>query len=401
MYGAGNIGRGFIGGTFSKSGYEVVFVDVNKQIVDRLNSERQYPVVIVGGESTREEIIKNVRAVDGNDIESVIKEISTCDIMATSVGVNILKYIAKPIAGGISARLKSKKPLNILLCENLADANHYFRTELFKYLTPAEQARFDGNIGLIEASIGRMIPALADNGGNPLKVAAEEFDVLHLDKACFVGEPPKLFNTVIYAPFDYYIMRKLYIHNLCHSFCAYLGYLNGYPYISGAVADLDILYAVKSAGLESAGAISRETGKDMTDLTEFADKLFYRFYNPSLKDTVARVGGDPVRKLRSGDRLCGAYTLCRKHNVENSFICLAIAAAFTYGNPADAAAVAVQDYIKANGITQAIEYYTQGAVDRKGIEFIAGLYKRLKSKTSLYDLILLCQKNKADNIKNI
>ena len=32
MYGAGNIGRGFIGQTFSKSGYEVVFVDVNREM---------------------------------------------------------------------------------------------------------------------------------------------------------------------------------------------------------------------------------------------------------------------------------------------------------------------------------------------------------------------------------
>ena len=40
QFGAGNIGRGFIGAVLSKSGYQVVFADVNKEIVDRINADR-------------------------------------------------------------------------------------------------------------------------------------------------------------------------------------------------------------------------------------------------------------------------------------------------------------------------------------------------------------------------
>ena len=35
MYGAGNIGRGFIGQTFSEAGYKVGFVDINKEVISR------------------------------------------------------------------------------------------------------------------------------------------------------------------------------------------------------------------------------------------------------------------------------------------------------------------------------------------------------------------------------
>ena len=37
MYGAGNIGRGFIGQVLHDSGYEVAFIDVNMEVVDALS----------------------------------------------------------------------------------------------------------------------------------------------------------------------------------------------------------------------------------------------------------------------------------------------------------------------------------------------------------------------------
>ena len=46
QFGAGKIGRSFIGQLFSLSGYEVVFIDVYKPVVEALNNRRQYQVVI-------------------------------------------------------------------------------------------------------------------------------------------------------------------------------------------------------------------------------------------------------------------------------------------------------------------------------------------------------------------
>ena len=54
MYGAGNIGRGFIGQLFSESGYEVAFIDVNREIIDQLNRDGQYPVGVLSGTGCRE-----------------------------------------------------------------------------------------------------------------------------------------------------------------------------------------------------------------------------------------------------------------------------------------------------------------------------------------------------------
>ena len=106
VYGAGNIGRGFIGQLFSESGYEVVFIDINQELVDRLNSNGKYPVQILDPRENKEFYVENVRAVNGRCLSVSAEEISNADIMATSVGVNILRnrkndssWIKKKVAG--------------------------------------------------------------------------------------------------------------------------------------------------------------------------------------------------------------------------------------------------------------------------------------------------------------
>ena len=74
QFGAGNIGRSFIGQLFSRSGYEVVFIDINKELVKELNKKRAYKLVIKRNELPDEIIlIENIRAIKsikfGKDFE--------------------------------------------------------------------------------------------------------------------------------------------------------------------------------------------------------------------------------------------------------------------------------------------------------------------------------------------
>ena len=85
MYGAGNIGRGFIGALFSKSGYEVTFIDVAKPVVEALHQRGSYPVRILSDEGFSDEIIEHVDAIDGNDAAAVAEAIANADILATAV----------------------------------------------------------------------------------------------------------------------------------------------------------------------------------------------------------------------------------------------------------------------------------------------------------------------------
>lgn len=312
MYGGGNIGRGFIGMLLSQAGYEVTFVDVVDAVVDTLNREHQYPVRILSSEGYQDVAVTNVCAVNGNHMEAVADAIAEADIMATAVGARILKFIVPNIVAGLRRRwAMGKAPLNIIICENLMDANKVLEGMLKDQLTENEKALFDETVGLVEASIGRMVPVQTEEmkDGNPMRVCVESYGFLPVDKAAFKGEIPQIAGMVPFDPFDFYIKRKLYIHNMGHATCAYLGDLLGLEYIYQAIDVPDVRLIVENAMLESAVALSEKYGVPLGDIVCHIEDLLYRFTNKALQDTCARVGGDPGRKLSPEDRLIGSSSL--------------------------------------------------------------------------------------------
>lgn len=330
MYGGGNIGRGFIGALFSQSGYDVTFIDVVDRVIDTLNAEHRYPVRIVSNDGFEDLEITGVDAVSGDDSAAVAQAIADADIMATAVGVNVLKFIIPNIVAGIRRRFEiTSRPLNIIICENLNDANKIIEGMIKEQLTADEIILFDQRIGLVEAAIGRMVPVQTPEmqAGEPLRVCVERYGFLPVDKDAFKGEIPPIKNMVPFTPFDFYIKRKLFIHNMGHATCAYLGDYTGRQYISEAIADDETYIIVQGAMLESAQALSKQYGMDITDIINNIDDLLGRFANSALMDTCQRVGGDPKRKLQPSDRLVGAALLCLRHGIVPASICTGIAGA--------------------------------------------------------------------------
>lgn len=103
QFGAGNIGRSFIGQIFSKAGWEVVFVDIDPAVIEALNGKRRYTVVV---KDRVEEtiVVQNVRGVLASDPEAVSAQIAGADLLATAVGQGALPRVIKAIAAGILER---------------------------------------------------------------------------------------------------------------------------------------------------------------------------------------------------------------------------------------------------------------------------------------------------------
>ena len=387
MYGAGNIGRGFIGQTFSDAGYQVGFIDINQEVIGRLNADKSYPVHVVTTDANIEKPVNNVYGIDGTDIELVSDEIASCDMMATAIGVNVLKFIAKPIALGIKKRFeRSGKPLDIIICENLIGADEFLKG-LIKAQIPELEKEVEEKVGFIEASIGRMVPVMTEEKkqGNPLRVYVEPYNILPVDKASFKGEIPDVKNLYPFTPFNLFIQRKLFMHNMSHALSAYLGFLRNYEYIYQTVADYDIKYVAYKALMASALAVSKENGVDIKVLIDHADNLLYRFRNTALGDTVARVGKDTKRKLSSNDRLIGALKLCEKHDVDGSYLCIGIAAGLIFNPDGDESSQELSAFATENGVKATLEKYSD--YNGKNVDLIANLYADLKTGKSLDDIV--------------
>ncbi|MCL2662058.1 MAG: mannitol dehydrogenase [Oscillospiraceae bacterium] len=330
LFGAGSIGRGFIAELLTDAGIEVVFVDINNHLVEAINKQGCYKQIIVGI-NTKEKIISNVRAIDGSDTQNVISELCECALISISVGASVLCNIAPVIAQGLIKRWESEiyTPVNILICENLHKAESFLKSEILRHLPENYHKKLDELVGLLETSIGRMIPVVPEEAikSNQATVYVEPYRYLPYDSAHVKGIMPYIPAAIPYSPFEYYTERKLFVHNMGHFICALYGHLLGYTYIWESIGNPTIAYFVRSAMSCSALALSKKHIVDYTELMEHVEDLLYRFSNKELRDTIERVLRDASRKLSPDERLYGALKLCEEQNVSTIYIQLGIAAA--------------------------------------------------------------------------
>lgn len=355
QFGAGNIGRGFTGQLFTESGYEVVFVDVVDEIVHLINERGWYPIEIAS-DHPETVIIRNVRAVHGNNREAVAREIFDASIVCTAVGVNVLRHVAPSIAKGIKLRADAKvnDSLNIIICENLLHASDVLRGYILEELPSAYADYVREHVGFVESVVSRMVPVMTEEQRqrDPLLVVVEEYKKLPVDRKGFVGEIPAIVGLQPYDNFEAYVERKLFTHNLGHAAAAYLGYLRGFEYIYQSMNDPIVRKVVEGALAETGEALIKRHGFTPEEHKEHIDDLLRRFSNVALGDQVARVARDPIRKLGPDDRLIGSAKLCMEYKIKPDNICLATAAALLYDHPDDEAALKLQKMIQEEGLDQ-------------------------------------------------
>ncbi|MFQ6058627.1 MAG: mannitol-1-phosphate 5-dehydrogenase [Anaerolineae bacterium] len=354
IFGAGNIGRGFLGQLFTESGYEVVFVEINRQLVDCLNQQGSYTLRMVDNEFSQDLTIAHVRAVDGRDEKAVAREIVAADLMATAVGVRALPQVAPVIALGIARRAAAgvESPLNIIICENLKDASQALRGMVQENLPGEHHGYLEEKVGFVETVIARMVPLLPDEvrARDPTFVAVEPYKVLPVDKKGFKGAIPDIVGLEPRQDFAAYVDRKLYLHNAGHAILGYLGYQKGLEYGYEALDDPQIRPLLDQALDEAARALVAEHGFDPKALRAHVADVVARFANRPLGDTIFRLARDPIRKLGPTDRLVGGARLALKHGIEPHALSWGIAAGLAFDDPRDPQASRLQEMLRDQGL---------------------------------------------------
>ena len=355
-FGAGNIGRGFIGLLLSQAGYHVTFVDVAAPLVDDINTLGKYNVQIFG--EAGKTLVENVSAINSNEnLDALLDAIVEADIVTTAIGPNILKFIAPNIAKGLTKRIATNKtPLNIIACENMVGGSTVLKGFVYQNLADDIKPEVDKLIGFPDAAVDRIVPL--QKNYEKLLVKVEPYAEWDVDSKGVVGELPPIKGMTLVDNLGAYIERKLFTVNTGHASIAYLAYQKGLPDISSAMRDEDIVAAARAVWAETSAMLIDKYGFDPIVHQKYVMTTEERFKNPEISDEVTRVARGPKRKLSAGDRLVSPAIQLIESGKKPAALAKVIAAALKFDYAEDKEAVEVQDFIKANGIDAAITHFT-------------------------------------------
>lgn len=301
--------------------------------------------------------VTNISGVNINTSE-LLEEMLTAELITTAVGLAVLPRIAPVIAKGICMRKAAgvTDPLNIIACENGIRASSQLKAEVLKHLTGEEINYVEQYVGFPDCSVDRIVPPVKTE--NFTDVVVESFFEWNVEEKSFRGEAPHIDGMNLADNLIAYIERKLFTLNTGHAITAYLGYLKGYQTIDESIADQKIYTIVRGAMRESGLGLIKKYGFNEESHFKYIDKIINRLRNPNLKDEIARVCREPIRKLSPDDRLIKPFLIARSYNLSTGNLLLGIGAALIYNNPDDPQSVALQDMIEKSGFHATVSKIT-------------------------------------------
>lgn len=383
IFGAGQIGRGFIGELCYDSGYFIVFVDIDERIIELLNKEKKYKIFLLGDEKV-EKVIENFKGINLKDEGKIIDEIVESEIIFTSVGAKNLFTLSEIISKGIKEKYRKNNDfLNIVICENLLFAGEKFKEAILNkgILNDEEKNYIEEKVGFVETVISRMTSPLTDDEKreNMLYVKVEPYKILPVDKRGFKGKIPEINGFFPVENLYQYEELKLFGHNLSHVTCAYFGFIKGYNYIWQCMEDCEILNLLINVQGEVKEALLKKYDFKEKEIENYFSDLNKRFHNKLLGDTVFRVGRDVLRKIGKNERITGAINLCLSYGIFPLNICFVLATALCYNYNLDEEAIKLQKIIDEKGIDFVLNEICE-IKDENIIEKVKDFYRELKNE---------------------
>ena len=353
-FGAGNIGRGFVGLLLHDAGYEVVFADVNAALIDALHAAPSYTVHEVG-EQSHERVVDNFRAINSETDEArLIEEIATAEVVTTAVGPNVLRFVAPVIAAGLDRRAHTLPPLAVIACENAINATDRLAEHVRDSLAPADWERLRGRAVFANTAVDRIVPSQAADAG--INVTVETFYEWVIEARAFAGAPPVIPAAIFVDDLRPYIERKLFTVNTGHATIAYLGFAAGLSRISDALANPAVADAARRVLEETSALLVARHGLDEAEQAAYREKILTRFANPFLPDTVERVGREPLRKLSRRERFIGPAAEIAEAGTRPVALLEAIAAALAFDQPDDAQSVELRRLLRTETAETIVEH---------------------------------------------
>lgn len=375
-FGAGNIGRGFIGDILSKNNVAITFVDVNERVIDELNKRHSYEIE-VAEEGQPHIVVKNVSGVNNaKNPDEVIKAIASADIITTAIGPNILPFIAELIAKGIEARKAAgnNTPIDVLACENMIGGSQYLYQEVKKYLSADDLVFAEQCVGFPNAAVDRIVPAQTHE--DPLFVVVEPFNEWVVETSRMKNPTFKLTGVHYEKDLEPFIERKLFSVNSGHATSAYTGAFYGAKTILEALKDDRIKAQVEAVLGEIRSLLIAKWNFDEQALIDYHKIIISRFENPFIVDDVNRVARTPIRKLGYDERFIRPIRELKERQLSYQNLLKTIAFVFNYNDSNDEQSVQLQELLATKPLSEVVADVT-GLTDQDLISDIVDSIENL------------------------
>lgn len=357
-FGAGNIGRGFIGEILFENNFEIAFVDVNETIINALNERHAYEIEIAE-EGQRHIAVSGVRGINNRlHPESVVEALSTADLVTTAIGPNILPFIANLIAQGIEARRQAgnTQPLDVLACENMIGGSAFLFEEVKKHLSEEGLNFTQTFVGFPNAAVDRIVPAQSHD--DPLFVVVEPFNEWVVETKG-MKRPELRLNGVHYEEnLEPFIERKLFSVNSGHATSAYTGAHFSANTILEALQNPIVKTKVESVLEEIRSLLIAKWGFDEQALVDYHKIILSRFENPFIVDDIARVARTPIRKLGYDERFIRPIRELRERGLSYKNLLAIVSYIFSYYDENDEQSVELQRLLQEKSLTEVVEQVT-------------------------------------------
>lgn len=365
-FGAGNIGRGFIGEILAANGYEITFVDVNERIIAALQQRKSYTIELA--DENREQIfIEHVTGINNaKEPDAVVQAIVEADILTTAIGPTVLPRIAPLIAKGLDQRAINKKEqaIDVIACENMIGGSTFLKEEVEKY--SQQLAYLENKVGFPDAAVDRIVPM--QHHDDPLLVQVEPFCEWVVQETAMKSSCR--LQGVQYVPdLKPYIERKLFSVNTGHATVAYTGALQGYETIDEAMRDHLVVIQLKSVLEETGQLLVAKWDFDPNEHEQYIEKIIQRFKNNYISDAIARVARTPLRKLGAQERFIRPVLELQMRNMQPFHLYETIGMIFNYHDPDDEQSQQLRELLEAANLSQVITEVT-GVEDQRIIEKI-------------------------------
>ena len=319
IFGAGAIGRGFLGPLLSKLNFKLSFVDKNLDLVKKLKLRTSYKTAVTNHK--KYEII-NV-PIDKSYSLNENFDISSYDIVFCCVGPKQCYEIAK----------KFENAKTVISCENdITSVNGLKKLSKNKNI-------FFGIPDVITSNTASKELLKEDE---LITVSEKGFLILEKGNYSF----PKEVTQVSFKNLEIHWKCKLFIHNAPHAILSYLGAMKKYTYIHEAMADKDIQKVVLGSINEITDGVIRAGYVPKIFAKKYKKKEIERFKNKLLFDPINRVAREPLRKLSKNNRIILALRVAQFNKKLPRFTAMGVKAALNYIDKDDPESIYLQNIRK-------------------------------------------------------